>query len=165
MARPLTNPLQIARLALRDDSAWLMFVEVPTLSGGYFRLVRNSEHVDANGVRWQAASIEVELPEEDDAGTLGELALSIPNVSQIPLALVQNDGELLGQTVTCWVQTTSALDTFDDAASWQHVVRSVEADERTLRCTCGHPAQDLRVPSRLITRAEFPGLRSVGALA
>ncbi|MEO1277594.1 MAG: hypothetical protein AAFV77_01375 [Planctomycetota bacterium] len=164
MARPLTNHLHLARLALRDEHAWLMFVEIPTSSGGFFRLVRDSQHRDANGVRWQAASIDVELPEEDDSGTLGELMLSIPNVSQIPLALVQNQGELLGKTVTCWVQTTSALDTFDDAASWQHVVRSVEADERTLRCTCGHPAQDLRVPSRLITRSQFPGLRSVGAI-
>jgi hypothetical protein len=165
MARPLTNPLHIARLALRDESAWLFFVEIPTLGGGFYRLVRNSEHVDGNGVRWQAASIDVQLPGEDDSGTLGEMILSIPNVSQVPTALVEVDGELLGQTVTCWVQTTSSLDTFDDAASWQHVIRSIDADEQTLQCRGGHPAVDQPVPSQLITRQRFPGLRSVGALA
>lgn len=165
MARPLTNPLQIARLALRDDEAWLFFVEIPTTGGGFYRLVRNTEHVDGNGVRWQAASMDVELPAEDDSGALGEMILAIPNVSRVPMALVETAGELLGQTVTCWVQTTGSLDTFDDAASWQHVITSVDADEMTLRCTGGHPAADQRVPSQLITRTRFPGLRSVGALA
>lgn len=165
MARPLTNPLHIARLALRDEHAWLFFVEIPTTSGGFFRLVRNSEHVDGNGVRWQAASIDVDLPAEDDSGSLGELILTIPNVSQVPMALVETGGELLGQTITCWVQTTGSLDTFDDAASWQHEVRAVDADELTLRCTGGHPALDQQVPSQLVTRQRFPGLRSVGALA
>lgn len=162
--RPLTNPLQIARLALRDDEAWLFFVEIPTVGGGFFRLVKNSQHVDGNGVRWQAASLDVELPAEDDSGALGEMILAIPNVSRLPMALVETGGELIGQTVTCWVQTTGALDTFDDAASWQHVITSIDANEQTLRCTGGHPAADQRVPSQLVTRKAFPGLRSVGAL-
>lgn len=165
MARPLTNPLQIARLALRDEHAWLFFVEIPTTSGGFYRLVRNSEHVDGNGFRWQAASIDVDLPAEDDSGTLGEMTLSIPNVSRVPMALVETAGELLGQTVTCWVQTTGNVEAFDDAASWQHVITSVEADEKSLRCTGGHPAADQRVPSQLIDRTRFPGLRSVGVIA
>ncbi|UYV13741.1 MAG: hypothetical protein NCW75_05515 [Phycisphaera sp.] len=162
--RPLTNPLQIARLALRDQGAWLFFVEIPTTSGGFYRLVRNSEHQDGNGVRWHAASIGVDLPPEDDSGSLGEMILSIPNVSQTPMALVETGGELLGQTVTCWVQTTTDLDTFDDAASWQHFITWVQADEQTLQCRGGHPALSQPVPSQIIDRGRFPGLRSVGSL-
>jgi hypothetical protein len=169
MPRQITSPLHIARHLLMSDSAWLLFVEIPTSGEGFFRLVRNGRHLAANGVTWQACSLEIELPAEDAEGSLGQLVVSLPNVSRIPMAYVELDdpatgrGEILGYPITCWLQHQSALAVFDPALSWRHTAVAAEASETVMKLECHHPAGAQRAPGRVFTRAEFPQLLAVGA--
>lgn len=161
--RTLTSPLQVARHVLMHDKAWLLFVEVPSKTGGnFYRLVRNTRHVAADGKTWQAAAMSIELPEENAEGDLGEVAFTLPNVSRIPMALVEVDGEFLGQTLTCWLQHEANLATFVAGLSWTALVLSCEASEKVIRFRCGHPSAGLRMPTQRFDRARFPQLLPTG---
>ncbi|GMV26938.1 MAG: hypothetical protein AMXMBFR58_29690 [Phycisphaerae bacterium] len=162
MARSLTNPIQVARMLMMSDRAWLLFVEIARKAGGYYRLVNNGRHLEADGKFWQAASIDVEIPSSDREGTMGRATIRVPNVSRLPMAVVDVDGELLGQRVTIALQHESNLSSFDPALKWTQVILEAQADERILEVTCGHPSQIARTPSRLITRDRFPGLLPTG---
>lgn len=158
MARSLPTALHVARQVLGQSLGWLMFVEVPRVAGGYYRLVQSERHWSGDGKVWQAASISLDLPDEDRDGSLAELALTIPNVSRLPMAAVELDGELLGQDVTVWLQHAGSLSTFTPALSWRHRILRVSANEAALRCVCGHPAALTQVPKRRFTRGSFPML-------
>lgn len=164
MARTLPSALHVARSALAQSQGWLLFVEIPRKAGGDYRLVQDNRHRSGDGKVWQAASIEVELPEETSEGTLGELVLTIPNISRLPMAAVELDDELLGQTVTAWLQHESSLDEFTDGLSWVHTVLRCRADESVVRLECGHPAAVLRIPGVRFTRENFPQLLPQGGV-
>jgi hypothetical protein len=160
--RTFTSPIQVARLALMQDRAWLLFVEVPTKSGGFFRIVRSKRHQVQDGKLWQACELGVELPEEDAQGTLGEMELTIPNVSRLPMSYLEIDGELLGQRVSVWLALEGQP--FSPAGKWEHVALSGSARERTVRIRCGHPAESSQVPTRRFDRQNFPSLLPAGLL-
>lgn len=161
MGRPLTSPLHVARHVLMSDKAWLLFVEVPRVGGGFWRLVRNNRNLVANGAKWHAADMAIELPAEDAEGTLGRASVTISNVSRLPMAAVEGS-DLLGQTATFWLQHEASLATFDPSLGWKQLILAADATEQLMRLECGHPAQLARVPSRVYTRTDFPGLLPVG---
>lgn len=159
--RTMSATLQLARRILEQEKAWLFFLEIPA-PAGFFRLVKSVRHVVADGKTWQAASIEIEPPPEDAEGSLGELVVRVPNVSRVPIAYVEVDGAILGQTLTVWLQHESSLSAFEPSLSWSHVVIAARATEQTLQLSCGHPAEIARVPSRRFERAAFPQLLPAG---
>jgi hypothetical protein len=161
MARTVTSPLQIARNILAQGKGFFLFVEVPSVSGGFFRLVRNNRPLSADGKVWQAAEMGITIPEETADGSLGQLAITIPNVSRVPLALIES-GDILGQDLTLWLQHENTFSAFVPGLSWQHRAVKASGNER-IAITCGHPAGLLRVPFPVYDRTEFPQLLPGGA--
>lgn len=165
MARNLPTALHVARHVLCRGDAWLLFCEIPLRDGvRFFRLVAAAKHVAADGKVWQAAGFRIDLPAEDGEGSLGTLTLRIPNVSRVPLAYVEAEDEVLGQTLTVWLQHEGSLAEFAPALSWRHRVLRVIATEAELRVECGHPLEIVRAPMRRFTRKEFPGLLPQGGV-
>ena len=164
MARSIDSTLQIARQVMQSSSAWLLFVEIDA-DVGKFRMVNNAQHLEANGFRWQAADISIELPIEDAEGGLGELAIAIPNVSRIPIFYVDSEDDILGKSITIYLQLEGNLDSFEEELSWTHVCLSAEVSERTARFRCGHAAQNQRVPGPLFDRVAFPQLLASGGIS
>lgn len=167
MPRNLTNPLHVARLVLSTDRAWLLFVEIArkAQAGTFYRLVNSARHLNADGKFWQAASLAIELPSEEADGSLSPVSLTLQDVSRLAAGLVEVDGELIGASLTVYVQHESSLASFDPALKWTQTITAVEADERSVRATCQHPAQIARVPARVYTRKDFPQLLPVGRFA
>ena len=163
MARAFSNPLQAARHLVMSSDAWMFFVEVPNAAGtGYFRVVRASKHVSADGKTWQAASLGIEVPPEGVDGSLPTVSITIPNVSRIPLALVETADELIGKVATVWLQHASALTTFDAAAKWNLYILSATATSKSLTLTLGHPPHGVQAPGPVYTRENTPDLLPTG---
>ncbi len=159
--RSISGSLQVARHTLMSDKAWLLFVEIPTKTGKFFRLVRSSRHIHAGGLVWQACSIEIELPAEDVAGSLGRLMIAVPNVSRLPMAYIDQDdadgeGEILGATITCRLAHESSLATFDPGLVWEHVALAADATPLVMQLDCGHPAAVGKGPRMRYDRIRFP---------
>ncbi len=162
--RQLSTPLHIARHVLLSDAAWLLFVEAPLKSGGFIRLVRNSRHLAAGGRKWQACSIEIELPESSAEGALGELRITLPNVSRLPMLYLEAANELLGQTFTCWLAHERSLEAFSSALAFAHTALRATMNERVATIVCGHPAQNKRTPAAVYDRRVYPQLLPGGGL-
>lgn len=151
----MSTPLHVARHLLAQGQAWLLFIEIPLFSGGSFRLVRNTRHVQANGYIWQAASMVIDLPAEEADGSLGSLAISVPNVSRLPISYVEVSDELLGAEMTCQLAHEGNMATFEPGLSWRHLITTAVATEQALRIESQHPAAITRVPSRIFDRTVF----------
>lgn len=164
MARSLGNELMIARSLLRQEHGWLLFAEVALHNGRFVRLVQNERHLKADGRVWQAASVALQVPEEDDQGNLGQMVFAVSNITREPLRLVEVENDLLGCPITVWLQHSGNLEAFVHALSWTHVIVDSEIDERTARFTAGHEAAMHRVPGPLFTRSEFPQLLSAAGI-
>lgn len=163
MARTLSSALHIARGLLSAAHGWLMFVEITRpVEGRYFRLVDHPRSLVANGLVWQASAISVAIPEETIEGSLGQLTLTVSNVSGIPLSYVESGNELLGQRVRVWLTHTGNLASFSPGLMWEHTGSLVNANAKALTLTCRHPATGKRVPSVRFTRANFPQLLPQG---
>lgn len=162
MARQISNTLQVIRHVLNTDKAWMFLIEVPRKAGGFYRLARSSRHETFAGKVWQAASIEITLPDEMADGALGEGSITIPNVSRLPLAAVEVDDELLGQTVTLYLANEAERAALPMGLKFTMVCKAVNANEATMTLECGHPAQLARVPSRMFDRTRFKQLRPTG---
>lgn len=158
MARTLANPLHIARQVLRQEHGWLLFLELELGSGKYIRLVRNEQHLQADGRTWQACQLTLELPGEDAEGSMGELIFTVPNVAREALRLVEVECVLLGRTATAWLQHAGHLEAFEPALSWQHIVLDAELTEPAARFRCGHASELHKVPGPIIDRVRFPGV-------
>jgi hypothetical protein len=158
----MSSELHVARALLAQSDAWLMFCEVPLTTGAFFRLVRARRHVQADAKVWQAAAMKIELPSEDAEGSLGEVAIAIPNVSRLPMAYVEVSGELLGQTVTLQLAHESNGFAFEPGLRWTHVITRARANEKVIHFTAGHEASTMRVPSRVFDRTNFPQLLPAG---
>jgi len=162
MPRTLTSPLQVARLALFSDQAWLLYVEITRAAGGYFRLVRSQRHqTTTDGRVWQACAIDIVLPEEDAEGSLGDLRLTLPNVSRVPGAYIEN-GDILNQRVTCYLGLEGQA--LSPALSWTHRVGAARVRARTVTLTCDHPANQQTVPRGRFDRQSFPELLPQGRI-
>jgi hypothetical protein len=146
---------------MAQNLGFTMFVEIPSTGGGYFRLVRGNRHVSADGKVWQAAGMEISIPEESAEGSLGELSLGVSNVSRVPLAMVET-GDILGQTFTLWLQHQSNFAAFVPGLSWTHVAVRAVASDKALVVTCGHPAGLLKVPFPVFDRTRFRQLLPQG---
>jgi hypothetical protein len=164
---PTASTLASAVHRLIDTGQWILFVEVPRLAGGYYRLVKGDRNVEAaaasaggSTVKWVAAAIEVGPPDEDADGTLGDLSLSIPNPSRLAMAAVEAEGELLGQTVTLTLAHSDLLPSLAGAVTWRHTIVRAEITEAVARFTCGHEGAGMSVPSGVIDRFSFPQVGS-----
>ena len=151
---PSSSAFYAARRLLNFDAGWLTFVEIQLASGNYVRLVENPQHLRANGVNWQACDMKVQLPLEDIDGTLGNVLITVPNVSREVLRLVEVD-ELLGRPLVAWIANAKLLDSFDAAFSWSHVTLDATASEKTATVQCGHPAEQLIAPGPTYRRSRF----------
>lgn len=148
---------------LWNDGAFLVFVEIPRLRDiNYYRLVRGTKHVEANGKKWQAAGITIEWPEDDSNSILNDMTVTIPNVSRVPMGEVEVYNELLGQEITVAVQHESQLTDFDDALIIRHTIASVRCNEKAFTMECKHPAKGRRMPWLRFTRRAFPNLLPYG---
>lgn len=154
--------LQVIRHVLHTDEPWLFLVEIARKAGGFYRLARSSQHVTVAGKVWQAAAIEIVLPDEMADGSLGEGAITIPNVSRLPLATVEVDNELLGQDVQLYLVNLADIEVLPLGLKFTLKGKAVTANEATLTLECGHPAQLARVPSRMFDRTRFKQLRPTG---
>ncbi len=147
---------------METDKAWLLFVEVASKSvpGSYFRLVNNTRNMIANGKTWQATSMKIELPEENDEGSLGQLKIAVPNVERLAMAYVEEVDDLIDQPATVILAHEGTLGATDFAGSprWQHVITDVTADEQVAVFTCGHPAGVRIAPGPVFDRRNFPQL-------
>lgn len=151
-------------MLLTQAKGWFMFVEIARLDGDFHRLVANPRHIVANGYTWQASGIRVDLPEESGDGELGEMLLSVSNVSRLPMAAVEVDDELLGCRVRVWLAHEDSFAAFSPGLMWEHIGLKVSATEKALTLACGHPAAVQRVPSRRYTRGGFPQLLPQGGV-
>lgn len=158
MSRPLTAITQIARNVLTQATGWYEFVRIPLSSGSEIRVVRNSEAIDANGCRWQAASLELGLPSESESGELEDLTITVPNVSRIPASYVLVDGEIIGREASVYWQHESMFGSFDTALEWPTIVLGVSMTEAVATFRCGHPAKIQRGPRGRFNRTDFPQL-------
>jgi len=176
MARTLTSALQVARHLIESKDPWLLFVEVESKSrpGSFFRLVNNTRNIEADGKRWMATTMKIELPEESGEGTLGQLRIAIPNISRIPMAFVEGgegEDDLIDQPVTVTLAYAANLDSvnFAGSPSWRHVITEAVCDEQTAVFVCGHPAGIRMAPGPTYDRVSYPqllpsaGQGSVGA--
>lgn len=160
MPRTITSPLHAARLALMSDAAWLLYVQIGRKAGGYFRLVKSERHqTTTDGRVWQAASLDIVLPEEDAEGTLGDLKVTLPNVSRIAVAYLEQ-GDIIGQTLTCTLGL--AGQPLLAALTWQHLISGAKVRARTCVLACDHPANVQQVPRGVFDRASFPQLLPQG---
>ena len=156
--RTLTSPLQAARMALWNDRAWLWFVQIEVSGGRHFRLVRNTRHVEANGVVWQAASFELDVPADDGSGAMGRMGVRIADASRSAIAYAEVDGEFFGQPCTVFLAHESALSAFEPDLSWSHTILSVTVTEKVFALECAHPSETQRVPGPVMDRRRFPQL-------
>lgn len=165
--RAFTSPIQVARHLLATDQGWVLLVEVPLRTLGTFRLVKGSHHLEVGGYAWQAAGITLELPPEDAEGSLGEVVVTLPNASRVPMAYIEAVDEVLGQVLTCHLWNT-ALDPADapqSALSWKAKILKSVATVKAVRLECGHPAQAQRAPGPVFGRDRFPGLLPSGGIS
>ncbi len=158
MPQTFTTTLWNQINALANDKAFLIFVQITRPGGGFFRLVRDSRHQTADGHQWQAATVALETPDQSIDGDAGDLVVTVPNVARLPMAYLEA-GELVGQTLTCWIAHEAALASFTQASvSWTSKVLSAAATEKTVRLVCGVPTTGLSVPKGVIDRQTFPSL-------
>lgn len=158
--RVLTAQLNHARRLMHSDQAWLWLVEVESASPGkFFRLAGVGRHVVAEGQVWQACSLKVDAPQESSDGSIGEGSITIPNVSRLPLAFVE-DGDLIGQPLRLILAHESDLTVL--AISWSVLILRARIDARAAIFDIGSPAEVERVPSRIMDRRAFPQLLSTG---
>lgn len=161
--------LYVLRSRLAHAEGWRTFVEIESVvPGRYFRLVDDNRHLHADAKLWQACGLDVTLPEMSVEGTLGELTVSIPNISRLPLAYAEAENDIIGCKVTAWVAHSANLATFagGNAFDFRHVCTAVRASEERFEITCRHLAAGgvggRKVPHRRYDRRAFPQL--VGAM-
>lgn len=162
--RTLTTPLHVARQVLASDKAWLLFVQVDLKDGRKLRIVRNSVHIAANSLKWQAMQMQISLPAEEADGSLGQATLGISNVSRIPMLYLETDNLILGQRLTFWLQHQTSLTTFNAALSWQAVALKATMNAMTAEIVCGHPASAMKMPQGVYDRSTFPQLLPGGGV-
>lgn len=160
--RNISSALQVARNVLHSSDAFLFCVEVPCVAGGFYRLVKNSRHLTVGSKTFSAASIEINIPDEVSDGSLSEGSITIPNVSRLPMAAVEIDGELRGQTITWWLVSTADVSALPAGLSWRQTILTAIATERTMTLECGHAANIRKVPGRIFDRTKFRQLLPVG---
>lgn len=171
MPRVVSSPLEAARRLLATDKAWLLFLEVelrtrsPLGEPRYWRLVRDTKHRTAGGKVWQRCTIDIDFPPEDAQGNLGELTFALPNVSQVPLAYVLVDRDVVGCFVTARLAHESSLAVFEQSLTWRHRIKAMSgADEDAIRFNCGHPAQIGKGPGPIFDRRRFRLLPRTGGV-
>ncbi|MCC6428333.1 MAG: hypothetical protein IT435_16115 [Phycisphaerales bacterium] len=157
---PRIVPSSLAEVINRliASGAWIALIQIERNPTGYYRLARSSRHVVAGGFTWGAAAATFEAPEESIDGGHGELVVGVPNVSRIPLGLVENENQLRGRELTLWLHHTSLTELVPDL-SIRQVITKVNATEGMLKATCGHAADGLFVPWPVYDRVEFPQLQ------
>lgn len=164
MARSIDSALQVARNVLRQADGWFTFVEIG-IENNTFRLVENEENVVVDGCVWMACGMIVEIPEEDREGSLGELLVTVPNESQLPMAYVEVDDEILGRYATVRFHHESRFgQPFAPQLAWRHRVLDVEMNEKVARFRCGHTAELQQIPAPIFTRNKFPQLLRRGGV-
>lgn len=160
--RTLSAQIEAARRLIHGDGAWLWLVEVESVeSGKRFRLAGAGQHVTANSKLWQACSLKVDPPTESGDGAIGDASITIPNVSRIPLAFVE-DGDLLGQPITLMLAHESAFTDLVGCPSWRLLILRCRIDASAAVFGCGSAAEVERVPSRVMDRRAFPQLLPTG---
>lgn len=163
--RDMPSAIHIARTAMASSKGWIDFVEISRKAGGFYRLVADTRHREGNGVKWQAAGIKIEIADENGDGSLADATITIPNVSRIPIAVVETQDELIGADVTVWRQHEDHLDVFVPALSWRFKGLRVLADAEALSLAVGHPAGGMQVPKLRFTKRNFPGVSARGGIS
>ena len=171
MGRNLTSLFRAAALRLQSDQRIVLLVTLPLAdadgfpAGQVVRMARSDRHVEADGLRYQAAPITINLPPEEGQGRLGSASLAIGNASRLPGAFVES-GRVIGRPVTIalGVQENggSQAATVDPAASFGCTVVHATVSAGQVVLEMGHPAAGKRTPGPLFTRERFPGLLPQG---
>lgn len=156
--RDVSNLLRALRNLPSVGAPYLFFVEIPLADEGFFRLVHNTRHVEAGGLLWQACTIGIEIPREDADASLGAGSLVVPNVSRMPGAFIEVEGELVGQPIAIWLQHQSLLDTLDDELSWRLLCTGATITEKAVTLRIGHELRGRRLPTKSFDRTIFPQL-------
>lgn len=160
--RTLSAQIEQARRLIHSDQAWIWLVEIESVdSGKYFRLAGAGTHITADGKLWQACSLDVQPPSESGDGSSGEGSITIPNVSRLPIAFVE-DGDLLGQPLTLTLAHESVFGDLVGCPSWRLKVLRSRIDAAAAIFEVGSPGEVERIPSRVMDRRAFPQLLPTG---
>lgn len=177
MGRPLTTQAQIIRHLLHakvdpvtlKPAAFLLLVEVPLRGDeGVIRLVNNKRPVKAGGKVFQPCQVRVDWPEESLEGVLGQMTVTIANVSRIVMSLVdrgdygiaggEGPGPLLGQIVTARLALSTELDELSDALAIRQRISEVTVNAKQATFVCGDPSKSIQVPGGVWDRRTAPQL-------
>lgn len=158
MARTLSSTFESARRLLQSNKGWLLLLRLPLLSGGEVRLTSNPRHVTAGGLGYQACALSIDAPAEELQTSLGRLSITLPNVSRVPISLVES-GEVLGQVLSWGICHEDAIAAgLLPGLTWRNTVLAATCDEGVARFECGHPSTLIGVPGRIYDAATFPSL-------
>lgn len=160
--RTLSAQIEQARRLIHGDQAWVWLVEIESVEPGkHFRLAGAGAHITAAEKLWQACSLDVSPPAESGDGSIGEATITLPNVSRLPIAFVE-DGDLLGRPITLTLAHESAFEDLVGCPSWRLLVLRCRIDAMAAVFECGAPAEVERIPSRVMDRRAFPQLLPTG---
>jgi len=150
---PLSAEATLAKNALTDDGAFLLFLKVETNAGDVLHFVRNNENVTWQNIEWTALAIVDTTIEQDAKGTLPEISLSLSNISRIIQNYVEEDieGHGSGWRVTLYFVYSKNLDSPTPEIEMTFVVTKVVATEMVVTFTLGaqNPTK-IGVPTRKV---------------
>lgn len=165
MPRDLPPAILIARNLLASVDGWVWFVEIDRASGGVHRLCDHPKWLLANGKKWVACQLVIELAEEAADGGATDVSVTIPNVSRLATAELEA-AEVQGQEIRIWAELLSDLASFREVLKYTLTIKQAVANEASVTLTCGHALQLDRIPHRTFDASVAPvfGTTSGGAV-
>lgn len=165
MPRDLPPAILIARNLLENLDGWVWFIEIDRKSGGVYRLCDHPKWLLANGKKWLACQLSIELAEEAADGGAADISVTIPNIARIATGELEA-GEIQGQEIRIWAELLSDKTTFRNRLTYTLSIKQAVANEASVTLTCGHALQLDRIPHRTFDATVAPvfGTTSGGAV-
>lgn len=158
MARTVPTSLTTASRALHSAGRWIWLAEIASQNAGqFYRLCSGRRPVQFGSIIYQAGIASIVLPGADVDASTGEATLVVPNASLIPQAIIDVEGDQLGQSVTLRLVHDSAP-TETGALTWTFRVLRAELDPNRCSLVLGHAADIDEVPGPSFDRTRFPTL-------
>ncbi len=164
MGRSFTPALQVLRKVLHSDQGWLLFVRIELADGKQVRLVRDTVHRQLGGENqwWQACSLSLDSLDEEVGGAAPRMSVTVPNVSRLPLTMLELTGEPLGRKMSVILahetETQDPWPAISSQRTW--TMRIATAGVDALACTLESASNaGLRdVPGPVFSRERFGAL-------
>lgn len=158
MPKDLPTSLRILRNQLSSEAGWTWFIEISRAAaagGGKYRLCDADRKISANGKTWVPAALRVDTPPETSDGAIGEMSVTIPNVSRVAIGELEA-GNLQGRPITVRLEHESDFASFRGALEWSMLITKATATAATVTLSCSHPLALDRMPARVFDRSVAP---------